>query len=749
VAPGFLGDQHVSFTVPHSLAGNVAWPGWIQNIPVEPGKSYFLSGWLKLDDVRGKAQIHAHTRDSSGQLVGDDPFYAFGPSLAGTTDWTQLSGTITIPPGATILQLHLTMNASGTLAHDGLLLLEDVTSPFQGPVEVPETSQQVEVWSVPAVVKVFEDDYPPLQAHTSRISAARGKFEPLQLAVRSPVAYDRVIVKVDLPRNGSGDTLEQFEIETVGFVPVAFTSDYHRVSGSNPWERPLIVGKPTESGLLPSDFGHGSDGWAGWWPDPLLPRAEFSLSPNRVQPVWITFWIPPSTPNGKYYGKVRFLESGTAIAEETYQVHVWDFTLPANTATTAIYDVRSGSRHQIVGQPSQVTYEQLLRLMADHRVSPNRILPEPRFSFSNGSVSADYDQFDLAASFFLDTLGFKQLYTPSVFYLFGWANPPVARFGEAPYPGPFPYTGVDRSMLRSDFKAVYQKALAHFWNHLEEKGWDQRFVLYISDEPHYWEEGIIEQFQALCEMIHEVNPAIPIYSSVWAYIPEWEGYLDVWGIGHYGIVTPERMEQLRSAGARLWFTTDGHMCIDTPFCAIERLLPHLALCYGVEGYEFWGVDWLSDYDPWEFGWHSSVNLILNPEQDVHSVIYPNGDGYLVYPGSNIGYDEAVPTIRLAQAREGLEDVELIRLLQQKIGEAVALGLNVDFAKDSLQRISQLVAIPGPSGRWSTSLLPSPEALYSAREEVGAALEAIQSSLERRPGPTRDSIRSHLMQTKSH
>ncbi len=58
-------------------------------------------------------------------------------------------------------------------------------------------------------------------------------------------------------------------------------------------------------------------------------------------------------------------------------------------------------------------------------------------------------------------------------------------------------------------------------------------------------------------MIHEVDPKIPIYSSTWKHVPDWDGYLDVWGIGHQGLVSPEKMEEIRRSGGRIWFTTDG------------------------------------------------------------------------------------------------------------------------------------------------------------------------------------------------
>ena len=132
---------------------------------------------------------------------------------------------------------------------------------------------------------------------------------------------------------------------------------------------------------------------------------------------------------------------------------------------------------------------------------------------------------------------------------------------------------------------------------MKEKGWAKRIVLYISDEPFDQHEHIRVQMQALCRMIHEVDPAIPIYCSTWKHVPAWDGSLDIWGIGHYGSVPAEKLAGTRAAGKRIWFTTDGQMCTDTPYCAVERLLPHYCFKYGAEAYEFWGVAWHT-YDPY-------------------------------------------------------------------------------------------------------------------------------------------------------
>jgi hypothetical protein len=175
------------------------------------------------------------------------------------------------------------------------------------------------------------------------------------------------------------------------------------------------------------------------------------------------------------------------------------------------------------------------------------------------------------------------------------------------------------------------------------------------------------------------------------------------------------MERLKSAGAELWFTTDGHMCIDTPYLAIERLLPYLCFAYGVSGYEFWGVSWWT-YDPWEYGWHSYIRQSDEGER-FYWIRYPNGDGYLVYPGDKFGLVEPLPSIRLMQVREGIEDYLLLRAIERALKEGKWQGEKAEAAKRVLERARSLVSIPNEGGLKSTSLLPDPNKVTEIREDA--------------------------------
>jgi len=707
--PGLFGKRCAKMFIPHGA--KKAWTGWRQDVPVEPGKTYLFSAWLKCQDLEGGLQLHAHFRNAAGELCKTQQYTSAGPALSGTKDWTRLFGMFTMPPDIATFQLHLTMLATGTAWHDGVVLAE-VTTGIVGKLE-SRPLQGLTVWQVNAITKVFQDDVPPRDIAPVRLSAARNEKEPLQIAVRSPQAIKQIKVEVDAPVHANGKRLGDVQINVVGYVPVDHPSNYYSAS-SPAWQR-----------KYPRGAG-GCDGWVGLWPDPLLPRNTFDLQADVTQPIWLTVRVPKEAAAGDYKGKIRLGANGATLKEIPFTVHVWDFTLPDESHVKAIYDVRAGGAGGTlsVGSPAlRRNYEQeLWRLMAEHRLCPDTIRPEPIFKYENGKVTADFTEFDKAADLYFNVLKFPHAYTPWHFYLFGWGHPPAKKFGEEPYEGAHPYADANRSQLRPEFKRAYQACLKVYWQHLKEKGWDKKVVLYISDEPYFSQPPILDQMKALCAMIHEVDPAIPIYSSTWHHVPEWDNSLDVWGIGHYGVVPPPQIERLRAAGKRVWWTTDGQMCLDTPYCAIERLLPHYCFQYDVEAYEFWGVDWLT-YNPYEFGWHSYINQSGQPGESTW-VRYPNGDGFLVYPGAPIGHNGIVSSVRLEQAREGVEDYEYLYLLRSLIAQAKSAGRDTSAGEKALALASQLVTIPNAGGRYSTKILPNPDAVLAVREAVARAIEGL-------------------------
>ncbi|MBN2449167.1 MAG: DUF4091 domain-containing protein, partial [Lentisphaeria bacterium] len=288
------------------------------------------------------------------------------------------------------------------------------------------------------------------------------------------------------------------------------------------------------------------------------------------------------------------------------------------------------------------------------------------------------------------------------FYACGWAYPPKKIFGLEPF--------------TPEYVSAWSQAYRLFIEHVTSRGWRDRFVFYISDEPHQTSEVTIQGIARIADMAREIAPDIPVYSSTWRYIDGLAGHVNLWGMGPQGSFDPARHAERQAAGDRFWYTTDGQMCIDTPYLGIERLLPWFCFRYGCEAYEFWGVSWWT-YDPWERGWHTFIRQ-SSDGKDYRWVRYPNGDGYLSYPGDRFGRAEPIPSIRLVAAREGVDDYEILLALREHAARGNA------EARAALERVRSLISMPNRGGRWSTDIMPDPDAVRDAILAAGTTLDAI-------------------------
>ena len=700
--PGGFGKRCARFTVPATAKDG--WRGWYQSVPAKPGHSYLFGAWLACQSLQGTANLNAHLRNAKGAVVPGG-FLGAGAPISGDTPWTPMFGTVTLPPDAAQFQMHLTMNGSGTLMHDGVFLAECLEAATGDPQTPALAAGAFEAWPVEPVVKVFHETQPPRTRAPLAVALARNEEEPLQLALRAGRDIPNLRVEVQAPVDGNGYALTNLTVGWVGYVPIDYRTAYYNLKTPT-WE----LKHPTGSG--------SSDGWSGWWPDPIIPTGSGNLAANSTQPVWILFKTADNTPAGRYTGKISLLAEGRLVKSLPYAVTVWGFTLPQTPSCPAIYDLRFGGQWLADGTPADEQRDRLMRLMADKKVCPDGIDVNLHFKRdAQGKVTCDFSDYDKAAQHYFGDLKFPTSYTPSTFYIFGWEHPPKDFLGEKPYEGEYPYTHANRAQLRPAFKEAYQACLRLYWEHVKAKGWDERLVLYISDEPFLTKKHIIDQMKACCDMIHGVDSKIRIYCSTWRHCPDWNGYLNIWGVGHYGCFPVSEMQARKAAGEHLWFTTDGQMCTDTPFCAVERLLPHYCFKYGVDAYEFWGISWLT-YDPWRFGWHSYIHQSSTPGE-YYYVRYPNGDGFLLYPGAPVGVKGAVTSVRLEAARDGVEDFDYLKQLKacaDRTGDAEA--------KQILAAFDTLIDIPNAGGRYSSKILPDPARLAALRLRAGTALHRL-------------------------
>lgn len=664
------------------------WLGWRLEVPAKPLQAYFYCGFLKVEGSPLPVRLHGHWHDAQHQLTKHAPFFSTNPAVAAGQGWGQTLALVESPPDTDHVQLHLTTNTPGTFWHDGIFFGEvhravvGEQERLSAPPGGARGTLPFQVWLVNPLVKVFPDTLPEAPPREISVLMVRNEWEPVQIALRSEGGIRQVRLEVSPLRSKEGPTLPPPQLWRVGYVPVDHPSAYYS-SELPDWYR-----------LVPRGQGR-SDGWAGEWPDPLMPLRPFDLAPHHTEALWLVLHTPADAAPGLYEGQVRLLSGGQTLALPL-RVEVAPFTLPQETELKVIFDLRNGPGWNLLATREGIF--SWYRFLAPYRISPGLVYPAPTFRYEGGEVRMEAAAFDEMARYLLEEGKVSVLYTPNALYAFGWAYPPRRFFNLEPF--------------TPEHQRAYQGMLRAFFEHLRQKGWSQRFVYYISDEPHYRHERIREQMKRLCALAHEAVPGIRIYSSVWDFVPDWVGDLDIWGIGPHGSCSLADMERLKAAGAELWFTTDGHMCIDTPYLAIERLLPYLCFKYGVAGYEFWGLSWWT-YDPWERGWHTYIRQSDEGER-FYWVRYPNGDGYLAYPGAPFGQEEPLPSIRLLQVREGIEDFLLFRALERQ---------GTERARKVLEQVRNLVSIPNQGGLRSTALMPDPEAVQRVRREAILALQA--------------------------
>jgi len=688
VLEGKFGKWAAKLEVAPELKGQ--WVGWRFSTAVKPNQLYLYCGFIKAEGSQARARLHGHWHNAKRQLSSENPFFSTDPEVIGGQDWVQTVAFVESPSDAAFVELHLTTDTPGNYWHDGIFFGE-VHTAVVGNLErrEPAFAKGLNVWLVNPLVKVFPETLPEPAPKSISVVMARNEHEPIQIALRSDAEVRQVRVEVTELRSADGQILPPPQVYRVGYVPVDHPSGYFR-SDLPFWYRHVPKGQG------------GSDGWAGEWADPLIPLPKegqgFDLKANRTEAVWIVLRTLSETAPGRYEGQIR-IQSASYRFALPLQVDVVPLTLPQETELKVIFDLRGGVVGRLLADPERL--KAWYRFLAGFRISPGFALPEPIFRYEGGKVVMDARGFEEAAKLLLDELKVSVLYTPSFLYAFGWSYPPKRFFNLEPF--------------TPEYNQAYQGLLRAFYDFARQRGWADKFVYYISDEPHFWNENIRKQMKQLCQLAHQAVPAIRIYSSTWQFVPEWLGDLDIWGVGPHGSTSVADMERLKSAGAELWFTTDGHMCIDTPYLAIERLLPYLCFKYGVSGYEFWGVSWWT-YDPWRFGWHSFIRQSDEGER-FYWIRYPNGDGYLVYPGEPFGSVEPLPSIRLMQVREGIEDYLILRAVERNLRDGKWQGEKAEAAKRVLEKAKSLVSIPNQGGLRSTSLMPDPDAVAKLREEA--------------------------------
>jgi hypothetical protein len=492
-----------------------------------------------------------------------------------------------------------------------------------------------QVWAVDPLVKVFRDDAPAADSAPARADAARGEWVSLQVVLRSAQPLRGLSARVAPFEPKLGEVRCRF----VGYVPVRLN---------------VGIGK-NRLRPAPADF-----------PDPLLEVESIDVEAGAAQPVWITVFIPADAEPGLYRSRVEFSTGDSHPLE----VRVFPVTVPAERSlwvTNWFWDwslVKFAVKDKKkFSEEYWETLRAVARNMAEHRqnVVLTTVNDLVRFSMKEGRLQFDWSNLDRWIRLFIDEgvigriegghIGGRAGKWTEPFSVWIW-TPGGAR-------------NVDpESPEAADFYGQYLPALRE---HLKERGWLDRYVQHIADEP---VPQNARSWLAAAALVRKHMPGVKIIDALHT-AKELLGSVDIWVpmLNTYqSRFHPARQE----AGEEVWIYTCVHpqgyypnRFIQQPL-VLTRLLHWVNYKLGATGYLHWGFSHWSSDDPF---------TKTEPKLGDFGLL-PAGDSWIVYPRPGGILD----SIRWEAMRDGIEDYELLRLLKKSEADSIVndeeLGLKV-------------------------------------------------------------------------
>lgn len=442
----------------------------------------------------------------------------------------------------------------------------------------------------------------------------------------------------------------------------------------------------------------------GWKPVQLVPenarpgRGGFPLTvpPSRNQAIWVEIYTGRDRPPGWYRGELAVTADGTAT-KLPVELRLYDFNLPE----------RNSIRPMVYFESEQPQLYQGARLDAEYHRFAHRHRIELVHAYSVASAGAVAGRFH--GTDFTEPHGYRG---------------PGEGVGNVIIPATFYGPGTDFDDRNSA------------WHRSDE--WitflDQRFdpyltFVYLPDEP---DSSQWDRIRRIADNIHS-NPGpggrLPVFVTA-TYTAALDGWIDYW------CSPPQRYNidvarYERSRGREYWIYNGGRpfvgaVVIDAP-ATDPRAIIWACFKHDIDLYFYWhAVHWRhnSQMKP---GVPRNQNVWANPITFDTGSSYANGDGVLIYPGTEILHPEQdrgiagpIASIQLANFRRGLQDHQYLAL-------ARVLGLD-ELLGEVLQEVVPRVFSDTGSG---IGFADAELKFESARHRLGDAIEAARTLRRRR------------------
>ena len=534
----------------------------------------------------------------------------------------------------------------------------------------------VECFAVSDLVRVFEDGYNcPKPQDSIDIFGMKNEYVSAQCIIKANQDLQNTTVSLSSLKHTSHSTsipADAIKWNFVGSIPIEQNTPKYRKTD-------LIRTAPAQ------------------FPDYLAEDRQVSVKKGSYKAIYLTIKIPKSAEAGDYEGKVT-LKTDEADVFLPLHLKVYPLTLPDERHLMVTEWYTTGNFRKFYGiesSDSQRFYDMLkiyAENMAEHRQNVFRVSLDliTCKQTADGSLKFDFSKFDKWADIFWQTGRMDLLET-------GF----VARFGEGGWSS--------NEILLRDFRVQEESTskrislpgkeflpqfLPALESHLREKGWLEKTVFHIADEP---SNHNVMGWRDASEFVHRYAPALRRMDAI--ETTHCLDRLEVWVPKLDHLATwYDAFKRAQNQGYELWFYTVGifqkgsypNKTVDVPLIE-SRILHWLNYRFGLKGYLHWGFNSWTD-DPFKA-----------PGQH-------RGDGWHVYPKK----DGLINSLRWEQMRNGIQDYEYLWMLEDKISKIKA-GLDkrmsiIEPSRRSIEIASQVV-------KTMDTYTKNPDTLYDVKKQI--------------------------------
>ncbi len=248
--------------------------------------------------------------------------------------------------------------------------------------------------------------------------------------------------------------------------------------------------------------------------------------------------------------------------------------------------------------------------------------------------------------------------------------------------------GWDTDATGPEYTAFLRTFIPAFLSHMKVRGDDRRLYFHISDEPN---EEHLSQYTASRATVADLLCGYPIMDALSSYEFYKRGVVDL------PVPSNDHIEPFIEGGVKpLWtyYCCGQARGVSNRFFAMPgartRCMGTQMFKYEVDGFLQWGYN---------FYYNQNSHDFVNPFADSCGHYFvQSGDTYSVYPGRG---GVALPSIRLLQFRDGLQDMRAMQLCEVLIGHEATVAAIEDVVGEV---------------RFSTCILEA-TALHRMREKI--------------------------------